>query len=93
MSNGYYIYLDQRDVGKGDLWFFGWLDVSNEEYEYNAIPVRRNKNIPIFSPVGNRVEFREKDKAEKTAKLIIKGFPELKDRLHVEPFEEVPFDD
>ena len=93
MSKGYYIYLDRRDVGKGDVCFFGWLYGTDEEYEYTEIPVRCNKNVPIFSPAGNRIEFREKDKAEKTVKQIIKRFPELKGLLHVETCEEATIND
>ena len=26
MIDGYYIYLDQRDVGKGDVLFIGWVN-------------------------------------------------------------------
>ena len=88
MSDGYYIYLDRRDVGKGDVSFFGWLDVSEEEYVYNEIPVTDREYIPIFSTSGNRVEFQDKGVAEKTVKLLIERYPELKDMLHVEVCEE-----
>lgn len=83
MSKSYYIYLDQRDVGKCDLWFYGWVNTSDEPPEYNDGPTP-GESVPIFSFPGNRIVFDSKDMAERAAKQILKRFPEIEGQLHVE---------
>lgn len=79
MSNGYYIYLDRRDVGKGDLYFIQWVK-SNE---------KPDKSIPIFSYDGERrMIFKDKDMAYKTAEKIESMYQGFEWLLHVELYEE-----
>ena len=85
MSNGYYIYLDRRDVGKGDMWFLGWV---NDIHQHNVIPTI-GINVPVFSPRNNRAVFPDKAVADKTAEMIVNMYPEIKGLLHVEPCEEI----
>ena len=64
MSKGYYIYLDRRDVGKGDLWFVGWFNVTtNKMWDGNAT-MEHEGYMPVFSIPGNRVIFDDKKTAE-----------------------------
>jgi hypothetical protein len=83
MSDGYYIYLDRRDVGKGDLYFVQW-GKSND---------KPDKSIPIFSHGERRMIFKDKDMADKTAEKIASMYQGFERILHVEPCEEATFDD
>lgn len=83
MSDGYYIYLDRRDVGKGDLYFVQWVK-SND---------KPDKSIPIFSYGERRMIFKDKDMADKTAEKIAGMYQGFERILHVEPCEEATFDE
>ena len=75
MSDGYYIYLDRRDVGKGDVYFAEWLKPNDKPGE----------SIPLFSFGEYRMIFKDKDMAYKTVKKITSMYPEVEGLLHVEP--------
>ena len=83
MSDGYYIYLDRRDVGKGDLYFVQWVKDNDKP----------DKSIPIFSYGERRKIFKDKDMADKTAEKIAGMYQGFERILHVEPCEEATFDE
>ena len=103
MSDGYYIYLDRRDVGKGDLYFVQWVK-SNDKPGGKSVPIfnfgeraksneEPDKSIPIFSYGERRMIFKDKDMADKTAEKIASMYQGFERILHVEPCEEATFDD
>ena len=93
MSDGYYIYLDRRDVGKGDVWFVGWLNVRTNQLWDGNDTMEHEKYMPVFSIPGNRVVFDDKATADEMVKMIVSMYPEIEGMLHVEPCEEATFDD
>lgn len=93
MSKGYYIYLDQRDVGKGDVWFVGWFNVTTNKMWDGNDTTEHEKYMPVFSIPGNRVVFDDKETADETAEMIVSMCPEIEGLLHVEACEEATFDE
>ena len=93
MSKGYYIYLDQRDVGKGDMLFLGWVNEQDNMVVYNKTPKGTGKNVPVFSIRDSRMVYEHKEMADKTVEMISNMYPEITELLHVELYEEVTFDD
>ena len=93
MSKGYYIYLDRRDVGKGDLWFVGWFNVTtNKMWDGNAT-MEHEGYMPVFSIPGNRVIFDDKKTADDMVKMIASLCPEIEELLRVEVCEEATIND
>lgn len=88
MSKGYYIYLDRRDVGKGDMWFVGWFNVTTNKMWDGNTTMEHEGYMPVFSIPGNRVVFDDKKTADDMVKMIASLCPEIEELLHVEVCEE-----
>lgn len=88
MSKGYYIYLDQRDVGKGDMHFLGWANENDEEMTLMGTPTNYEECVAVFSPSKIGMVYRDVEMIGKTFDAIENKYPELKGEIHVGIYEE-----
>lgn len=85
MSDGYYIYLDQRDVGKDNLNFSGWVNYNDGEPEHATSATKCDGSVPVFN-YDHWIVFKNVYSADLTIRQIVdtyKNYPEIKEHLHI----------